>query len=1411
MIDRVIELSIRHRWLVILAGFALAVWGVVAVYQTPIDAIPDLSESQVVVFTEWPGHSPLEIEDQVTFPISTALQGVRGVDVVRASSDPGFSMINVIFADHVERQTARELVAAQLAEAPLELPEGVAPRLGPDASSTGQIFWYVLQSDHADLGQLRTLQAWTVRPQLSAVPGVAEVANVGGMSPEYAIEIDPLKLTAHGVALPELLTAIESADSTAGGNVVHQSNAEYLVRGLGRLGMRGASFDSARAIRDIERIPVTIAGKLVCYVEDVAKVAVTPRARRGSLEMDGNEVVGGVVMMRAGENPVEVTGRLHEKIIELSAGLPAGVAIVPVYDRTTLIEGAVGTVTGTLVEAIISAAVCIFIVLLHFRTSFVIAITLPLATLGSFVVMWTLRRLGIADIQTNIMSLAGLVVSVGVLVDSSIVMAENVMHRLHAHFGDRPVTGDVRQIVLPACRTVGRPMFFAILIMLLSFLPVFALTGLEGKMFRPLAYTKSFALIAVGVLAITLVPALCTVFVRGRLRGERASWVVRSVIDVYRPVLDYLLDRPLALILLLSSTLIVGFAPLGNQSVTVGVVCLSLAGIAFAAQQARQAMLAAAYLVLFALGCQQFMSPLGWIDMPPLDEGMVMDMPITIPRASITQSTDDMKARNMVLCRFPEVSMVVGKAGRAETPTDPAPLDMIETMVDFRPAAYWPSRHLESADAARISAALAEALAARKLVAPLSAEQAAPAFADDVAMACLPRYDALLREFCYQHQREFIAQLAVDTVGHALDQIADAAQHGRLLLREFNEEDRSQMLESVPRPLRQRLGQAVSVEDSQLLAKHFAREFHARKLIAQESDLAQIELRSWRRPLQFLGQALTNSSLGAAQHLQRELNDFQARQWRQETQRLNDALAARGPATFVQVAAEELLARLTILDADTAQALQERQRLRTSPPRRAASHHGGKLAPLETIDPHPEFDEFLRQQTEDWAASVVLRPLGRQELIGFGGELDRALQMPGWTNVWTTPIQNRVDMLTTGVNTTVGIRVLGQRLDDVIDASQRVAEAVRQVPGAVNVVADPLRGKAYLEIEIDRERAAEQGLSVAAVNEVIETALAGRTIGALHDGRVEYPLTVRYQRSARDDAEALARLPIALPGNTATVALADVARIEVVEGPATIKSENGQLRNYVRLNVRGRNLREFLNEARAAAAAVPLPAGAHLEWTGRFEHELHAVRMLAWLGPLVLATILCLLYWTYRDWADALVILLAAPGAMAGGVFFQWLFGYDFSVTVWIGYIACFGMATATGAIMLVYLREAVERAGGLERVTLEQLREAVLQGAVHRLRPKLLTEGTTILGLAPMLWAVGPGADVIRPMAAPVLGGILVADEVIDLFLPVLFYHIRKARWKRLHRAEAADLATDQASAAADSKLVLTGTGELS
>jgi copper/silver efflux system protein len=1300
MIERLIALSIRHRLAVIAAGFALALWGVYAAYTTPVDAIPDLSENQVVVFTEWTGHSPREVEQQVSYPLSIHLQGIRGVRVVRSSSDFHFSMIHVIFTDDVDFPTARRRVLERLAQAGNILPDGVVPHPPPDALATGQIYWYTIEGGGLDLGRLRALQDWYVGPQLSAVPGVAEVASVGGYPIEYQVNVDPRKLRTRGVTLAEVVRAVGESNATVGGPIVQKGNAEYIVRSLGWLGTRTGhdddAFDPTRAVRDLERavLAASVDGSIL-HVGDVASVTIGAGPRRGILEKDGSEVAGGVVLMAYGENPLTVTRRLKAKIRDLQPGLPTGVRIVAFYDRTPLIQGAISTVTGTIAEAIVTATICVVLILMHFRASFVIALTLPLAALGSFGLMAALRVLGIADIETNIMSLAGIAISVGVLVDSSIVMVENAMHRLRDEFGDEPVRGDIRAVILPACQTVGRPIFFSVVIMLLSFLPVFALGGMEGKMFRPLAFTKSFALVTVALLAVTLVPALCTYLLKGRMRSERESWIVRSLIDVYRPILSSLLDRPAPLVWLLGVTFVVGLAPLGNRTLFVGTLGLALVATAVAPRTWLGRALAWVSLIVVALIADQRIKPLGREFITPVDEGMVMYMPVTVPRISVTESGDDLKACDMILCRFPEVDMVVGKAGRAESPTDPAPIDMIETMVNFRPSAFWPKRKLLPGDAARQTRAVLAALVERGLVKPPADSGA---LVEQATAAALPLCDAALREYAYQRNREF--------------------EHS--------------------------LGNPITDPD--------------------------------------------DPGYGPQQAL-----------WGVFVRRLNRDLVPRAAGTYTRVVLEELVERADVTDPATAAGVRAIKQLRNRPVALATGGAGqqhGSRVPLN-IEPLPALSAIQTELAKPFAARLLLWRKDRSELVGFGSDLDQAVQMPGWVNVWTMPIQNRVDMLATGVNTAIGVRVQGRKLEDIVRVSESVAAVLKRVPGASDVIADPVRGKGYVEIQIDRERAARAAVPIAALNEAVESALGGKVATTTVEGRERHPVRVRYGRDWRGDEDAVRDLLVPslrkeANGRPALVPLAEVADVRVVEGPATIKSENGLLRNYVRLNVRDGNAADFVARARQIVArAVKLPEGTILEWTGQFEHEAHARATLRVIVPLVLGLIFLILYWTYHDLADAALMMLAIPGAIAGGVFFQWLFGFKFSVTVWVGYIACFGMATSTGIIMLVYLREAVAKAGGIAALDAEGLRRAVLEGAVSRLRPKLLTEGTIIIGLAPMLWATGVGAEVIKPMAAPVLGGVLIADEVIDLLLPVAFYRVRLARLRRLGRAGESDVAT--------------------
>jgi Cu(I)/Ag(I) efflux system membrane protein CusA/SilA len=1313
MIDAIITFSIHRRAVVISASLALALLGAWAAWETPVDAIPDLSENQIIAFTDWPGHGPREIEDQVTYPLTLGLSGLRGVRVVRSSSDVGFSMISVIFDDGVDLAEARRRLGERLAGIQGQLPSGAHPKLTPDAAATGQVFWYTVEGSGYDLGRLRAIQNWYIRPQLGSVPGVADVSSVGGFPIEYQVVPDPNRMRVFGVALKDVIEAVATSNASSGGHVVHKGNAEYVVRGVARLGASPApgdeTFDASRAIRDLENVIVPLAKGGSIRLAEVADVALGPGFRRGVLEKDGNEVTGGVILMARGENPLEVTRRIKTKMRELQVGLPRDVRIVPFYDRTPLIQGAIGTVTSTVVEAMVSALLCVFVVLLHARTSLVIASTLPLAALTSFLIMAVLRRLGLVDIQANAMSLAGIAISIGVLVDSSVVMAENVMHRLKEQFGDQYVRGDVRDVVLAACLAVGRPIVFSVAIMVLSFLPIFALGGIEGKMFHPLAYTKTFALLAVAGLAITLVPALCTIFIRGRLRSEMENPLIRSVIEVYRPVLSYLMDRPAALAWVLGVTFLLGFAPLGSRPIFLSTLFVAIVATALLSRRRVYALVAPASLLLVALVADKTMQPIAREFITPLDEGMVMDMPITVPRASVTEAVDDLKARDMILCRFPEVDMVVGKAGRAETPTDPAPLDMIETMVNFRPRELWPRRKLVLSDAHSQGRAVYDALVARGVIrAPATSAESA-ALVEQAVAAALPLFDAASREYAYHRNQEMMR----NTGGVSPSSMSPAAP-----------------------------------EEARVV------------------------------PL-----------------------------WRDHARALDGELITRAAPTFTRLVLEQLLDRATIIDAAVVAFRAEAAKARTaglvvasrSHHATGSSHHHSAAAKSPSsplFEPQSTLDAIQEELVRRFNRRLLLWKVERDELASFGGELDLAVQMPGWTNVWTMPIQNRVDMLATGVNTPIGIRVLGRSLDDVVKGSNEVARVVKGVAGAVDVVADPLRGKPYIEVRLDRVRAARLGVSASDVNDLIETALGGKAVTSTVEGRERHPVVVRYGRGWREDEESIGKLLVpargsrrrsgssSSPPESRLIPLSEVAEIGVVEGPATIKSENGLLRNYVRLSAHDRDAADLVAEAKLAVGReAKLPDGVFLEWTGQFEHAMRARRTLNVVVPIVVGLIFLVLYLTYHDLADAMLMMLAVPGAIAGGLFFQWLLGQKLSVTVWVGYIACFGMATSTGIIMLVYLREAIAKAGGLERIDLAGLRTAVLNGAVHRLRPKLLTEGTVVIGLAPMLWASGVASEIIRPMAAPVLGGILVADEVIDLFLPVLFYWVRRRRWERLHR----------------------------
>ena len=1321
MIERLIEYSCRNKFLVIALFVAVAAWGYYVMRHTPVDAIPDLSENQVIVFTDWMGRSPQEIEDQITYPLSVNLQGLAGVKAVRSSSEFNFSMINIIFDDSVDFYFARTRVLERLALASTFLPEGVVPYLAPDATALGQIFWYTVEGDNTDSGTLRAIQDWYVRYQLNAVPGVAQVASVGGFPKEYQVDVTPERLRAYNVTLGEVFSALARSNSAVGGRVVHKGNAEYLIRGVGWL----------RSLDDIRNTVITERGGVPIRVGDLSAVQMGSEFRRSVLEKDGKEVTGGVVMMRYGENPLDVTQAVKEKIRQLQSGLPEGVRIVPFYDRTRLIESSIHTVTTILEHEILIATIAILLILTHVRSVFVIVLTLPLSILIAFILM---RYWPWGGISSNIMSLSGIAISIGILVDQAIVMLENATHRLTQQFGENKITGDTTETVVAACRQVGRPIFFSVVIMVLSFMPVFALTGQEGKLFHPLAFTKTFALVGTAIISVTLVPAIIPLLIRGRLSREENNWIIRSVVEIYRPMLGYLMKRPRLVIWL--------------------------------------------FVVLLGIGVY-FARHLGREFMPPLDEGSIMDMPVTSPRASVTEAADDLKARDALLREMPEVEMVVGKAGRADTPTDPAPLDMIETIITLRPREHWLKRKLELKDARAEAERQARWLTAQGALGAFETETRRGEFLDNVAGTALLKYDTALRLLVTGKQLEFDEQLADASVRFVGERLLEQIARRKGWNKPLSDGDRETFLANLVRAHRDRFVRGPLLVD-----------------VVGVIDAALATLKQEGRLVPSLADSLAPvvSALGSALEPLRETFGERRKDFYELAAQALDAWRFERTTQWVRQTDEEIF--YPAMEACEAALFSEMEALA-----RMEGRWNDSAAQAAGVKDRP------KALAAEFGSRAFLWPKTKQDLVN---ELDAAVHVPGWANIWTQPIINRVDMLATGVRTQIGILVYGKDPKTIQEVSDRVANVVREIPGAADVVADQTVGKGYVEIEIDRERAARYGVSVGDIQDIIEVALGGKPVTTTVEGRERFPVRVRYAREYRVDEESIRKVLVAggaaggmsgaggggmggtgrnvakraAPEGQPALYLQDVAKIRVVEGPVMIKSENGRLRSYVQLNVRDRDIVSFVEEAqRVVAAKVQLPQGSFLEWSGQFEHQVRARKTLKLVFPAVLLLIFIILYITYNDFLHALLMMLAVPGALAGGVIFQTIFGYNFSVAVWVGYIACFGMATETGIIMLVYLRAAIAERGGLEKIaSLEELEAAIMAGAVHRLRPKLLTEGTAIVGLAPMLWSRGVGSEVIAPMAAPVLGGLLIADEVIDIFLPVLFYQVEAARWRMRH-----------------------------
>ncbi len=1034
MLARVMEWSARHVVPVVLAAVALCAGGTYALLRTPVDALPDLSDVQVILYTEFPGQGPQVVEDQVTYPLSTAMLGVPRAKLVRGFSNFGVSFVYVIFEDGTDIYWARSRVLEYLNSVASRLPAGVAPTLGPDATGVGWVYQYALQARGRPLDEQRALQDWYLRPQLARSPGVAEVASVGGFVRTYQVTVDPHRLLAYGIPLGELRTAIAASNHDVGGRSLELGGTEYVIRGRGYL----------HGIEDIGRIVLRSPGGTPVRVSDVARVESVPDERRGIAELDGEgEVVSGVVVARFGENALQVIRAAKDRLRELAAGLPQGVGIVPVYDRSGLIQRAIGTLRHTLVEESLIVALACFVFLMHARSALVAILMLPVGLLMAFIVLHAL------GMSSNIMSLGGLAIAMGAMVDAAIVMVENA----HKHLERQGPEAPRLPAILAACREVGPALFFSLLVITVSFLPVFTLEAQEGRLFRPLAWTKTFAMASAALLSVTLVPALMALFVRGRIPRERDNPLMRVLVDGYAVLLSAVLRW-------------------------------------------RKAVLAGALLLLAASAVPALR--LGVEFMPTLDEGTLLFMPSSLPGISVTQAARTLQVQDRILRSFPEVESVFGKAGRANTATDPAPLEMFETVINLKPQSEW-------------------------------------------------------------------------RPGMDMDRLVAA--------------------------------------------------------------------------------------------------------------------------------------------------------------------------------------------------------------------LDEAVRMPGVSNAWTMPIKARIDMLATGIRTPLGVKVYGSDVQVLARIAREVEQAVRQVPGTTSAYAERLTGGWYIDIVPDPAALGRYGLTVDDVHEVVATALGAEVVTTTVEGRQRFDVTVRYPRDLRDSPEHIARDVLVPVRGGAMVPVGQLARIQIAQGPPALRTENALLSAYVFIDLRGRDIGGYVQDAqRAVARDVRLPPGYYIAWSGQYEYLQHAVARLKLVIPVTIACIFLLLYMNFRRLDGTLIVMLSVPFSLVGGVWLLAALGYNLSVAVVVGFIALAGVAAETAVVMLVYLdaawAEARARCAAAGRApTAADLHEAVMHGAAQRLRPKLMTVCAIMAGLLPILWNTGTGSELMRRIAAPMVGGMVSAAVLTLLVIPALYVLVHAPR----------------------------------
>ena len=1025
MIGRIITWSARNLMLVFFATAMIVGAGVWSLRNLPIDAIPDLSDVQVIVLTNYPGQAPQVVEDQVTYPLTSAMLTVPRSRVVRGFSFFGISFVYIIFEDGVDPYWARSRVLEYLNAAAANLPAGVTPALGPDATGVGWVYQYAITGENLSLAELRTLQDWVVRFGVSRAEGVSEVASVGGFVKQYSVTVDPVRMRAQGITLSDIGKAVASSNMDTGGRTVELSEFEFMVRGRGYLS--GTEDIGNITLRSVAGVPILLS--------DVARIENVPDGRRGITELNGEgEVASGIVLQRVGANALDVIENAKSELDVIAQSLPAGTEIVPVYDRSNLILSAIRTLKTTLLEESLVVAAVTILFLLHFRSALVAIVMLPVGLLMAFTAM---KVLGIG---ANIMSLGGIAIAIGAMIDAAIVMIENAHKHLERAAPDKPRV----EVLIEAATEVGPALFFSLLIITVSFLPIFSLEGQEGRMFGPLAYTKTFSMAAAAFLSVTLVPALMVVFVRGRIIPEHKNPVNRFLIAVYRPVITGVLKAKTLTIVVALAALVVTIWP------------------------ARQ---------------------LGSEFMPTLNEGTLMYMPTTLPGLSVTKAAELMQTQDRIIKTFPEVLTVFGKAGRALTATDPAPTSMFETIIQLRPE-------------------------------------------------------------------------------------------------------------------------------------------------------------------------------------------------------------------------------------------------------------------------------------EDWRPGVTIESL-RQEM-------DAALQFPGVSNAWTMPIRARIDMLSTGIRTPVGIKVYGDNLTEMAKVAREVEAVVRTVPGTTSAYAERVIGGYYLDITPNRAALGRYGLSVQDVQEVIGMALGAKAITQTVEGRERYNVAVRYPAALRSDPEAIGReVQVALPGG-GTIPLGDVATIERTRGATSIRTENGQLAVYIFVDIAGRDLGGYVAEAQAAvAASVTLPQGYSLGWSGQFEYLERAKQRLAVVVPLTLALIFLLLFLNFRRLTETLIVMLSLPFALVGGIWLMWFMGFNMSVAVAVGFIALAGVAAETGVIMLIYLdhalTEAKERVKGRD-LTREELYAAIMVGAVDRVRPKMMTVVAIMAGLMPILWAHGTGSEIMQRIAVPMIGGMVSSTLLTLIVIPAVY-----------------------------------------